>query len=76
MRLLTKLNQCGQRACDGLLSKHVLAKASNKHAKGYVGAYNEDLESLNAVMAWNGVGDKQSFIDGWKLRAKRERTFK
>lgn len=46
-----------------------------RKTKGYVGSYNEDLEILNAVMAWNGEGDKQSFVDGWKLRAKRERTF-
>ena len=46
-----------------------------RKSKGYLGSYNEQLETLNAVMAWNGEGDLQSFIDGWKFRAKRERNF-
>ncbi len=42
---------------------------------GYVGVYNEELETEKAMAAWSGIGDKQSFIDGWKHRAKRDRIF-
>lgn len=42
---------------------------------GYVG-YNEDIETQQAMSAWNGEGDRQSFIEGYKSRAKRERVFK
>lgn len=37
---------------------------------GYVDSYGEDIENSRALSAWNGVGDKQSFLDGWKARAK------
>lgn len=47
-----------------------------RKTKGYVGQYNESAEVMAAMSAWNGIGDKQSFIDGWKLRAKRERVMK
>ena len=43
---------------------------------GYIGQYNESAEVTAALSAWSGLGDKQSFIDGWKLRAKRERVGK
>lgn len=43
---------------------------------GYIGSYNEELETTQALSAWNGEGDKQSFIDGYKSRAKKERNFK
>jgi len=42
---------------------------------GYVVECNAERETQLALAAWNGLGDKQSFIDGWKLRAKRERNF-
>jgi len=42
---------------------------------GYVAEYSEERETQSALAAWNGLGDKQSFVDGWKLRAKRERSF-
>lgn len=60
---------------DMLMGVGIKQACYYRKTKGYVGSYNEDLESLNAVMAWNGEGDKQSFVDGWKLRAKRERSF-
>lgn len=41
---------------------------------GYVGTYNEEVETAKAVAAWNGEGDRQSFVEGWKLRAKRDRV--
>lgn len=40
---------------------------------GYIGTYNEDLETQQALSAWSGIGDKQSFVDGWKFRAKKDR---
>lgn len=43
---------------------------------GYIGTYNEEIETQQALSAWNGIGDRQSFIDGYKSRAKRERVFK
>lgn len=43
---------------------------------GYVSSYSDEAETIAATAAWNGLGDKQSFIDGWKLRAKRERVIK
>ena len=43
---------------------------------GYIGTYNEEIETQHALSAWNGEGDRQSFIDGYKSRAKRERVFK
>lgn len=43
---------------------------------GYISGYNDEIETLAATAAWSGLGDKQSFIDGWKLRAKRERVGK
>lgn len=42
---------------------------------GYIGSYDEELETSKAIAAWTGIGDKQSFIDGWKNRAKRDRVF-
>lgn len=42
---------------------------------GYVVECNAERETQLALAAWNGLGDKQSFVDGWKLRAKRERSF-
>lgn len=46
-----------------------------RKTKGYVGQYNESIEMNAALSAWNGIGDRQSFIDGWTGRAKRERVF-
>ena len=45
-----------------------------RKTRGYVGTYNESVELRDALSAWSGVGDKQSFIEGWKLRAKRDRV--
>lgn len=42
---------------------------------GYSSGYSEELETRQALLAWNGEGDRQSFIDGYKMRAKKERHF-
>lgn len=42
---------------------------------GHIAECNDERETQLALTAWNGLGDKQSFVDGWKLRAKRERNF-
>ena len=61
---------------DLLLGEGIKQACYYRKTKGYIGTYNDDLESLNAVMAWNGEGDRQSFVDGYKARAKRESAFK
>lgn len=45
-----------------------------KHV-GYIAQYNEAEELQGALMAWDGLGDKQSFLAGWTNRAKREKVF-
>lgn len=42
---------------------------------GYVIEFNDERETQLALAAWNGLGDKQSFVEGWKFRARRERSF-
>ncbi len=61
---------------EALLGEGMKQACYYRKTKGYLGAYNESAEVMAAMSAWNGLGDKQSFIDGWKLRAKRERVFK
>ncbi|MNQ59346.1 hypothetical protein D3C85_735800 [compost metagenome] len=61
---------------DLILGEGIKQACYYRKTRGYVGSYNESLELTAALSAWSGIGDKQSFIDGWKLRAKRERVMK
>ncbi len=61
---------------EALLGDGIKQACYYRKTKGYLGTYNESAEVMAAMSAWNGLGDKQSFIDGWKLRAKKERVFK
>ncbi len=61
---------------EALLGDGIKQACYYRSTKGYLGTYNESAEVMAAMSAWNGLGDKQSFIDGWKLRAKKERVFK
>lgn len=45
-----------------------------KHA-GHIASYDGQRETKEALMAWSGLGDKQSFVEGWTHRAKRDRVF-
>ena len=59
---------------DLILGEGIKQACYYRKTRGYVGTYNEPAELREAMAAWNGLGDKQSFIDGWKLRAKRDRV--
>lgn len=61
---------------DLILGEGIKQSCYYRKTRGYVGTYNESAEVTAALSAWSGLGDKQSFIDGWKLRAKRERVGK
>jgi hypothetical protein len=61
---------------DLILGEGIKQACYYRKTRGYIGQYNESAEILAALSAWSGLGDKQSFIDGWKLRAKRERVGK
>jgi hypothetical protein len=41
---------------------------------GYINEYNDELEGKKALSAWNGEGDRQSFVAGFKVRAKLDRS--
>lgn len=62
---------------DLIMGEGIKQACYYRKTRGYLtDAYNEELETQNALSAWNGLGDRQSFIDGYKSRAKRERVFK
>lgn len=54
------------------LGAGMMGAAHYRRKIGYVTGYSEEAETRSATAAWPGIGDKQSFIDGWKARAKRE----
>lgn len=60
---------------DMMLGVGIKQACYYRKTKGYVGTYNESIEVNNALAAWSGVGDRESFVEGWKIRAKRERVF-
>lgn len=57
------------------LGEGMMGACHYRRKVGYVDGYNEDAEINAALSAWTGVGDRQSFVDGWKLRARRDRVF-
>lgn len=59
---------------DLILGEGIKQACWYRRSIGYVGAYNEEFETQQALSAWNGLGDRQSFVDGWKLRAKYDRS--
>lgn len=61
---------------EATLGEGVKGAVYHRNHVGYIAKYDESKELKEALMAWNGLGDKQSFIDGWKNRAKREKVFK
>lgn len=61
---------------DMILGEGIKQACYYRKTKGYLGQYNEAAEVREALQSWTGIGDKQSFIDGWKLRAKRERVLR
>lgn len=60
---------------DMMLGVGIKQACYYRKTKGYVGIYNESIEVNDALAAWSGVGDRESFVEGWKIRAKRERVF-
>lgn len=61
---------------DLIMGEGIKQACYYRKTRGYIGTYNEEIETQQALSAWNGIGDRQSFIDGYKSRAKRERVFK
>jgi hypothetical protein len=61
---------------EAILGEGVKGAVYHRKHVGYVAEYREPEEIQAALMAWNGLGDKQSFLDGWTNRAKREKVFK
>lgn len=59
---------------DLMLGEGIKQACYYRKTRGYIGIYNEAVEHNSALSAWSGVGDKQSFIDGWKMRAQREKV--
>ena len=72
-----RMHESGEKweVIDMVLGVGIKQACYYRKTKGYLGQYNEPIEISEALAAWNGEGDKQSFIDGWKFRAKRERCF-
>ncbi len=58
---------------DMILGVGIKQACYYRKTKGYLGTYNESMEVNDALAAWSGIGDRESFIEGWKNRAKRER---
>jgi len=54
---------------DLMLGEGIAAAVWYRKSIGYI-EYNEERETRNALLAWDGVGDRQSFIAGFITRAK------
>lgn len=61
---------------DMMLGVGIKQACYYRKSRGYIGTYNEEIETRKALSAWNGEGDRQSFIDGYTSCAKRVRVFK
>lgn len=60
---------------DMMLGVGIKQACYYRKTKGYIGQYDEAIETKEALTAWSGIGDKESFVEGWKIRAKRDRVF-
>jgi hypothetical protein len=60
---------------EAMIGEGIKGACYYRDQAGYVAECSDERETRMAAAAWNGIGDRQSFIDGWKLRAKRERSF-
>lgn len=60
---------------EAMLGEGIKNAVYHRQHSGYVAPYNEPQEVQAALMAWDGFGDRQSFIDGWTRRARREKVF-
>lgn len=60
---------------EAVLGEGVKGAVYHRKHVGYIANFDEETETRAALMAWNGEGDKQSFLNGWKNRAKREKVF-